>query len=156
MDDLVAVTLQGKRQERLNGLLVVDEQDARGAVCHDLPAPRIVGAPLTSAAVLDVRVYRTAFLPALVALFIAAFALKDRPTPEVSPLPADSFVGNRAYGNEVNPAPESLLGMARDFPSREPGSSGDNALAARVARALRAPGQKGEGATFQVSRSTTE
>ena len=118
--------------------------------------PRIVGAPLTSAAVLDVRVYRTAFLPALIALFIAAFALNDRPTPAVSPLPADSFVGNRAYGNEVNPAPESLLGMARDFPSREPGSAGDNGLADRVARVLRAPDQKGDGSTFQVSRSTTE
>jgi hypothetical protein len=106
--------------------------------------------------VLDVRVYRTAFLPALVALFIAAFALNDRPTPETSPLPADSFSLNRAYGNEVDPAAESLLGMARDFPSREPGSAGDNGLADRVARVLRAPGQRGEGSTFQVTRSTTD
>jgi hypothetical protein len=106
--------------------------------------------------VLDVRVYRTAFLPALVALFVAAFALNDRPTPAVSPLPADSFSPNRAFGNPVNPAPESLQGMARDFPSREPGSAGDNGLADRVARVLRAPDQKGEGSTFQVTRSTTE
>jgi Peptidase family M28 len=106
--------------------------------------------------VLDVRVYRTAFLPALVALFIAAFALKDRPAPAVSPLPADTFTGNRAYGNPVSPAAESLQGMARDFPSREPGSAGDNGLAARVARVLRAPDQKGERSTFQVTRSTTE
>jgi len=101
-------------------------------------------------------VYRTAFLPALVALFVAAFALNDRPSPAVSPLPSDSFSRNRAFGNPVNPAAESLLGMARDFPSREPGSAGDNGLADRVARVLRAPGQKGEGSTFQVTRSTTE
>jgi hypothetical protein len=106
--------------------------------------------------VLDVRVYRTAFLPALVALFIAAFALNDRPTPATSPLPPDSFSKIAAFGNDVNPAPESLLGMARDFPSREPGSAGDNALADRVARVLRAPDQKGERSTFQVTRTTTE
>jgi hypothetical protein len=106
--------------------------------------------------VLDVRVYRTAFLPALVALFIAAFALNDRPSPAASPLPADSFSGNRAFGNPVNPAPESLQGMAHDFPSREPGSAGDDGLADRVARVLRAPDQKGDSSTFQVTRSTTE
>jgi hypothetical protein len=37
--------------------------------------------------VLDVRVYRAAFLPALVALFVAAFSLADRPPP-VASLPA--------------------------------------------------------------------
>jgi len=89
-------------------------------------------------------------------LFVAAFALKDRPAPATSPLPADSFSKTRAFGNPVDPAPESLQGMARDFPSREPGSAGDNRLADRVARVLRAPDQKGERSTFQVTRSTTE
>ena len=36
LHDLVAVALQRERQQRLNRLLVVDEQDAGGAVCHDL------------------------------------------------------------------------------------------------------------------------
>ncbi len=100
--------------------------------------------------------YRTAFLPALVALFIAAFALQDRPAPAVAPLPADAFSGDRAYGNDVKPAPESLQGMARDFPSREPGSAGDIGLADRVARVLAAPGQRGERSEFQISRTLAE
>ncbi len=104
---------------------------------------------------LDVRVYRTAFLPALVALFVAAFALVDRPTPVRSPLPADAFSTDRAYGNDVNPAPESLLGMARDFPSRAPGSPGDNGLADRVARVFAAPDEQGGHSPFQVTRMVT-
>jgi hypothetical protein len=105
--------------------------------------------------VLDARVYRTAFLPALVALFVAAFALADRPSPAPSPLPADAFSGKRAYGNEVAPEPESLLGMARDFPSRAPGSPGDNGLADRVARVFAAPDDLGRRSAFEVQRTTT-
>jgi hypothetical protein len=105
--------------------------------------------------VLDVRVYRTAFLPALVALFVAAFALADRPAPAPSPLPADAFSGARAYGTGVSPAPESLLGMARDFPSRLPGSPGDTGLADRVARVFAAPDEQGTRSSFDVQRTTT-
>ena len=47
--------------------------------------------PVPSDEVLDPRVYRTAFLPALVALFVAAFALEDRPDPARSSMPADSL-----------------------------------------------------------------
>ena len=36
LHDLVAVALQRERQQRLDRLLVVDQQDARGSVCHDL------------------------------------------------------------------------------------------------------------------------
>ena len=50
---------------------------------------------------LDVRVYRAAFLPALVALFVAAFSLADRPAPLSSPLSADSFRGDRAFGGRA-------------------------------------------------------
>jgi hypothetical protein len=105
--------------------------------------------------VLDVRVYRTAFMPALVALFVAAFALADRPVPAASPLPADAFSGARAYGTRANPAPESLLGLARDFPSRAPGSPGDDGLADRVARVLAAPDELGTRSSFDVQRTTT-
>ena len=40
---------------------------------------------------LDVRVYRAAFLPALIALFVAAFSLQDRPAPTTTGLSADAF-----------------------------------------------------------------
>src|SRR5204862_316179 len=53
--------------------------------------------------VLDVRVYRAAFLPALVALFVAAFSLADRPAPATSSLAADAFSTARAYGAPYPP-----------------------------------------------------
>ena len=65
---------------------------------------------------LDGRVYRTAFLPALVALFVAAFALGDRPNPARSSLPADAFEAARAFGSDQDPAANSLRGMAAAFP----------------------------------------
>jgi len=52
---------------------------------------------LTSTEVLDARVYRTAFLPALIALFVAAFALEDRPDPARSAVAADVFDHARAF-----------------------------------------------------------
>jgi hypothetical protein len=105
--------------------------------------------------VLDLRVYRTAFLPALMALFVAAFALADRPAPAPSPLPADTFSGDLAYGLRANPSPVSLLGLARDFPRRAPGSPADDALAERFAAALAAPDAGGGSSTFAVRRLFT-
>jgi hypothetical protein len=85
--------------------------------------------------VLDVRVYRAAFLPALVALFVAAFSLADRPAPVPSPLAADAFSAERAFGGRT-PLRNSLLELAEKFPSRQTGSADDSALADRVARTL--------------------
>src|SRR3954447_9468219 len=79
-------------------------------------------------AVLDVRVYRTAFLPALLALFVAAFSLTGRPAALPSPPPGDAFDGARAAG--------TLDGLARAFPDRRAGSAGDRRLADYIARAL--------------------
>lgn len=88
--------------------------------------------------VLDVRVYRAAFVPALLALFVAAFSLQGRPSPARTRAPADAFDPARAYG----PArvPDSLLALARAFPERRPGGAGDQALAERVARSFRGAG----------------
>src|SRR3954452_23592272 len=86
--------------------------------------------------VLDVRVYRAAFVPALVAVFIAAFSLADRPAPATSPLAADAFDSGTAFGDEAKPQRNSLNELARRFPSRPPGGSGDDALADRVAETL--------------------
>src|SRR6476620_2344637 len=75
--------------------------------------------------VLDVRVYRAAFLPALVALFVAAFSLADRPPPATTSQAADAFDGSRAYGTSEPPQRNSLRELARAFPGRTPGSPGD-------------------------------
>jgi len=75
--------------------------------------------------VLDPRVYRIAFLPALVALFVAAFALEDRPDPARSSMPTDSFDAPRAFGSGASPTKESLLGMAATYKDRTAGSIDD-------------------------------
>jgi hypothetical protein len=93
-------------------------------------------------AVLDVRVYRAAFLPALLALFVVAFSLAGRPSPARTRSVADAFDPSRAYGTpELR---DSLLQLGEAFPQRRPGSSGDAALADRVGEVFRASG-------FQVS-----
>ena len=71
---------------------------------------------------LDVRVYRAAFVPALVAVFVAAFSLADRPAPATSPLAADAFDSGAAFGDAARPQRNSLNELARAFPSRTPGS----------------------------------
>jgi hypothetical protein len=87
----------------------------------------------------DVRVYRAAFAPAVVALFIAAFSLADRPAAVTTPFAPAGFTGTRAF--------DTLQELGRAFPRRAAGSAGDRALAGRVADTFRASG-------FRVSRST--
>ena len=99
---------------------------------------------------LDVRVYRAAFLPALIALFVAAFSLGDRPAPAVSPLAADAFDGQRAFGGDA-PLRNSLQELARSFPDRATGSADDAGLADRVAATLSAADRTRRPA-FRVTR----
>jgi hypothetical protein len=100
--------------------------------------------------VLDVRVYRAAFLPALVALFVAAFSLADRPAPVPSPIAADAFSAERAFGGRT-PLKNSLLELAQSFPDRQTGSADDSALADRVATTLAARDRTDRPA-FRVTR----
>ena len=100
---------------------------------------------------LDVRVYRAAFLPALVALFVAAFSLADRPTPAVSALAADQFSGERAFGGKT-PLRNSLQELTESFPNRVTGTADDAALADRVARTL-ATKDRADRPGFRVTRS---
>jgi hypothetical protein len=113
-----------------------------------------VGA-LTSTEVLDARVYRTAFLPALVALFVAAFALEDRPDPARSTVAADAFDKERAFGSAEAPDPQSLNGLAQAFKDRTPGSVDDNRMADLVEQVFKAPEETGERAPFTVRRIVT-
>jgi hypothetical protein len=103
--------------------------------------------------VLDVRVYRAAFLPALIALFVAAFSLGDRPAPAVSPLAADAFDGQRAFGGDAR-LRNSLQELAQSFPNRTAGSADDTGLADRVAATLSAADRTRRPA-FRVTRRHT-
>jgi Peptidase family M28 len=98
--------------------------------------------------VLDLRVYRTAFLPALVALFVAAFSLADRPAALPSPLAADAFDGARAMA--------TLHGLAHAFPDRRAGTAGDVGLAGRIARTLGARDPRTGTRAFAVQRLATQ
>ena len=93
---------------------------------------------------LDVRVYRAAFLPALIALFVVAFSLQGRPSAVRTRAIADAFDANRAFGSVQ--ARDSLLQLGAAFPERRPGGAGDAALGRRVDEVFRAAG-------FAVSRS---
>jgi len=106
--------------------------------------------------VLDVRVYRAAFLPALIAMFVAAFSLADRPAPTTTALSADAFDSSSAFGDGARPQRNSLNELARTFPDRAAGFNGDLRLADRVAQTL----SRREGASrrpaFEVTRSETD
>jgi hypothetical protein len=80
--------------------------------------------------VLDPRIYRAGLLPALLALIVAAFSIEQPERPLSTTLAPDSFSGARAF--------ETLRALEREFPSRRPGSRGDDALATRVRVELRA------------------
>lgn len=83
-----------------------------------------------AAGVLDLRLYRAAFVPAVLALLIAAFSLDDRPRPIATTLAPNAFDPQRAM--------RTLDELAERHPSRRPGSSGDLALAGDVEDAFRA------------------
>jgi hypothetical protein len=70
--------------------------------------------------VLDHRVYRAAFLPAIVAIFVVAFSLGDRPGPATTRVAPDAFNLDRAFGTAAQPPADSLRGMAERFPRRRP------------------------------------
>src|SRR4051794_870751 len=141
--DLIAVALEREGQERLDRLLVVDEEDARGTVGHAVCkrnhrcCGRLKGGGRYVGTVLDSRLYRAAFLPALIAVFVCAFSLTDRPAPATTPLAADAFDTSRAFGAPRQPPRDSLRELGATFPDRRPGSAGDGRLANRVERALR-------------------
>jgi hypothetical protein len=90
---------------------------------------------------LNWRLYRTTFVPFLVALGVAAFSLGARPQPLTSTLAPDAFDGASAFAE--------LKSLAAEFPDRRPGSAGDQRLAARVAQTLEGLGGAGHGG-FQV------
>lgn len=95
---------------------------------------------VTDGHMLDTRLYRAAFVPVLLAVLVAAFALSERPRPIGTTLAPDAFDGRKAYA--------TLTELARTFPRTRPGSAGDDAMAERVESVFK-------GAGFQVRTSST-
>jgi hypothetical protein len=81
---------------------------------------------------LDPRIYRAALIPALLALIVVAFSLRDRPRPVGTTLAPIAFDGDRAWQDLQGPE-----GLARRYPDRLPGGAGDDALATHVSGELR-------------------
>ena len=76
--------------------------------------------------VLDLRLYRLTLLPFAAMLIVAAFSLHARPgTPATAP-PAQTF--------DATNAATTMAALAAAYPDRSPGSAGDDALAAELAR----------------------
>ena len=78
---------------------------------------------------LDPRIYRTALLPAVLAVIVLAFSLSDQQGALGTNLAPDAYNGQNAYS--------SMNRFAAEYPNRRPGSYGDDALASDVARYLR-------------------
>src|SRR5215207_503788 len=79
--------------------------------------------------VIEPRVYRAAFVPALLVLVLAAFSLESRPRPLPQGLAADVlFDGNLAA--------QAAAQIADRRPNRKAGSLGDRGMAADVATQL--------------------
>lgn len=79
---------------------------------------------------LDLRIYRAAFVPVILALVVVAFSLQTRPRPITTTLPPDAFDAPRAY--------RLLDSLAGQYADRRPGSAGDMALAGAVQRTFAA------------------
>ena len=93
---------------------------------------------------LDLRLYRASLLPFAIGALVAAFSLTALPGPLTSSLPPDAFNAGRAYA--------TLQHLVQAYPSRAPGSPGDDALAAKIALALHADGY--QVTTLQSSAQT--
>jgi hypothetical protein len=86
---------------------------------------------------LNGRIYRAAFLPFVLALGVAAFALGSRPAALRTTLAPDAFEGQRAFAE--------LHSLAARFPDRRPAGAGDEGLARYVISTLRGLGGAGAG-----------
>jgi hypothetical protein len=81
---------------------------------------------------LDPRIYRMGLIPIVLAVIVLAFSLTGQQGPLSTTLAPDAYSGSAAFGK--------LSWLARQYPYRHPGSSGDRHLAGFVASALRSAG----------------
>ena len=93
---------------------------------------------------LDLRVYRAAFVPLLIAILVAAFSLESLPRAIGTSLAPDAFDGPAAFAK--------LGQLTAAFEERRPGGTDDDALAERVAQELAVLGS----GTVARSRTTAQ
>ena len=79
---------------------------------------------------IEPRLYRAAFIPALLAIVVAAFSLENRPRAVPQGLPADVWF-------EGTLAPSTVGAIVHDAPDRRAGKPGDARTARRVTSAFR-------------------
>jgi hypothetical protein len=91
--------------------------------------------------VIEPRIYRAAFVPALLALVLAMFSFESRPRPLPQGLAADVLFDGRQ-------AAQLAAGIAEDQPDRRVGRPGDRATAALVADSFRQRGFRVERQRF--------
>jgi hypothetical protein len=91
---------------------------------------------------LNWRIYRAAFVPFVVCMFVAAFSLTSLPHGIGGPLAPEAFDGQRAAGE--------LSLLAARYPDRAPASAGDESLADYVAQSLRGSGRAGNGFSVRL------
>jgi Peptidase family M28 len=70
--------------------------------------------------VVDLRIYRAAFVVTLLSILVVMFSLQERPAPLSAPIAPDAFKGEVAYGETAR--------LVKLYPDRPPGSTGDEAL----------------------------
>jgi len=90
---------------------------------------------------IEPRVYRAAFVPALLALVLTMFSFESRPHPLPQGLAADVLFDGRQ-------AAQLATGIAEDHPDRRAGAPGDRATAALVAESFRDRGFRVERQRF--------
>ena len=91
---------------------------------------------------IEPRVYRAAFIPALLAIVLAMFSFQSRPRPLPQGLAADVlFDGNQAA--------DTAAELAQEEPDRRAGSAGDRATAALAGDAFRRAGFAVESQRFE-------
>src|SRR5512142_584453 len=73
---------------------------------------------------LDPRIYRTGFIAVVLAAIVFAFSLRDQQGPLSSTLAPDAFNGGNAIA--------TMHSLAKGYPQRRPGSTGDLSLAEYV------------------------
>src|ERR1700730_11443945 len=73
---------------------------------------------------LDPRIYRAALVPIALALVVLAFSLYDQQGALGTRLAPDAFNAQNAWS--------TMTTLPHDYPDRQPGSAGDDALAAHV------------------------
>ena len=85
---------------------------------------------------LDPRVYRAAFVPAVLALIVVAFSLREPQRGSTTGLAPDAFIGARAFDGPGT----GLRPLAAEFPLRRPGGAADDAIARRMVGVFGAAG----------------